>query len=58
MEAMKKGIPKIRIEELKKLLTKETLSDEEIFELQQHLLSNLENLNLEDKQLLRDLSKG
>ena len=58
MEAMKKGIPKIRIEELKKLLTKETLSDEETFELQQHLLSNLENLSLEDKQLLRDLSKG
>ena len=57
LEAMKKSNPVIRIQELKKLRTKEKLSEHETFELQQHLISNLENLNEEDKELLKELSQ-
>jgi hypothetical protein len=39
-------------------LAKEKLSEDETFELQQHLLSNLEKLNEEDRGLLRELSQN
>ena len=58
LNALKKKIPKKRIAELKKVLSKQDLSEEETFELQQHLLSNLENLNEEDKNLLKHLSRS
>ena len=58
LEAMKRNNPKKRIKELKILLEKGKLSDEDTFELQQHLLTNLEDLNPEDKELLRKLSQG
>ena len=58
LNALKKKIPKKRIAELKKVLSKKDLSEEETFELQQHLLSNLENLNEEDKNLLKHLSRS
>tara|TARA_B100001123_G_scaffold420715_1_gene527439 strand:- start:2447 stop:4267 length:1821 start_codon:yes stop_codon:yes gene_type:complete len=57
LKEMKKKNPSKRIGELKALLKKERLSDEETFELQQHLLSQLENLNEEDKSLLKKLSQ-
>ena len=57
MEAMKKSNPTKRIEELKKVLSKEDLSEDQAFELQQHLLSKLEHLNHEDRELLKNLSK-
>ena len=55
---MKKSNPILRMEELKEQLNKEKLSEEETFELQQHLLSNLDKLNEEDKVLLRKLSQN
>ena len=58
LEAMKRNNPKKRIKELKILLEKEKLSDEDTFELQQHLLTDLEDLSTEDKELLRKLSQG
>ncbi len=57
LEAMKKSNPIVRIQELKEQQTKEKLSEDETFELQQHLLSNLDKLDEEDKVLLRQLSQ-
>ena len=57
LDAMKRENPAKRIIELKMVLKKEKLSEDETFELQQHLLTNLESLNDEDKKLLRNLSK-
>ena len=58
LSALKKANPRKRIIELKKQLAKEKLSEDETFELQQHLLSNLEKLNEEDRGLLRELSQN
>ena len=58
LQALKKVNPRKRIVELKKQLAKEKLSEDETFELQQHLLSNLEKLNEEDRGLLRELSQN
>jgi len=58
LQALKKANPRKRIIELKKQLAKEKLSEDETFELQQHLLSNLEKLNEEDRGLLRELSQN
>ncbi|SUZ48532.1 uncharacterized protein METZ01_LOCUS1386 [marine metagenome] len=58
LEAMKKSNPTVRIQELKEQQTKEKLSEDETFELQQHLLSNLDKLDEEDKVLLRQLSQN
>ncbi len=58
VQALKKANPRKRIIELKKQLAKEKLSEDETFELQQHLLSNLEKLNEEDRGLLRELSQN
>ena len=58
VQALKKANPRKRIVELKKQLAKEKLSEDETFELQQHLLSNLEKLNEEDRGLLRELSQN
>ena len=58
LDAMKKSNPIVRIKELKEQQTKEKLSEDETFELQQHLLSNLEKLNEEDRGLLRELSQN
>ena len=57
LEVMRKSNPKLRIQELKEQQTKEKLSEDETFELQQHLLSNLDKLDEEDKVLLRQLSQ-
>ena len=58
LHALKKANPRKRIIELKKQLINEKLSEDETFELQQHLLSNLEKLNEEDRGLLRELSQN
>ena len=58
LEAMKKSNPIVRIQELKEQQTKEKLTEDETFELQQHLLSNLDKLDEEDKVLLRQLSQN
>ncbi len=58
VQALKRANPRKRIIELKKQLAKEKLSEDETFELQQHLLSNLEKLNEEDRGLLRELSQN
>ena len=58
LEAMRKSNPILRIQELKEQQTKEKLSEDETFELQQHLLSNLDKLDEEDKVLLRQLSQN
>jgi len=57
LEAMRKSNPILRIKELKEQQTQEKLSEDETFELQQHLLSNLDKLDEEDKVLLRQLSQ-
>jgi hypothetical protein len=46
----------LRISRLKKIMLDRSLSEDEIFELQQHLISNLDELSDEDKSLLRSLS--
>jgi len=46
-----------RIIELKEIYEDGKLSDDETFELQQHLLSNLEKLEDPEKKLLRTLSQ-
>ena len=58
LNALKKANPSKRIIELKSVMGKEKLSEDETFELQQHLLSKLESLNEEDKELLRELSQN
>ena len=56
LSEIKKTNPRKRIAELKVLLSTKDLSDEETFELQQHLLSNLDKLDQEDRDLLKELS--
>ena len=46
----------LRILRLKKIMLDRSLSEDEIFELQQHLISNLDELSDEDKSLLKSLS--
>ena len=56
LNEIKKTNPKKRIAELKIILSSNDLSDDETFELQQHLLSNLDKLDKEDRDLLKELS--
>ena len=55
---MRKTNPDLRIKELKLLLKERNLSEEETFELQQHLLSKLDNLEDDNRKLLRHLSQS
>ena len=55
---MRKSNPILRIQELKEQQTQEKISEDETFELQQHLLSNLDKLDEEDKVLLRQLRQN
>ena len=57
LELLKKSNSKARINDLKLVLSSGKLSEDETFELQQHLLSRLDSLQEEDKLLLRSLSK-
>jgi len=56
LNEIKKTNPKKRIAELKLILSSNDLSEDETFELQQHLLSNLDKLDKEDRDLLKELS--
>ena len=47
-----------RIKELKFILEKRKLTEDEVFELQKHLLSNLDNLGEENRSLLKVLSQS
>ena len=58
LELLRKSNSKARIDDLKLVLSTGKLSEDETFELQQHLLSGLESLQEEDKLLLRSLSKA
>ena len=58
LELLKKSNSKARINDLKLVLSSRKLSEDETFELQQHLLSSLDSLQEEDKLLLRSLSKA
>lgn len=58
LKAMKKNNPIKRTEELKSLLKEKKLSEDETFELQQHLLLKIDDLDGKDKELLRNLSTG
>ena len=58
LELLKKSNSKARINDLKLVLSSGKLSEDETFELQQHLLSSLDGLQEEDKLLLRSLSKA
>ena len=58
LKAMKKNNPIKRTEELKALLKEKKLSEDETFELQQHLLLKIDDLDGKDKELLRNLSRG
>ena len=58
LDAMKKDNPTLRISELKEVFDKKALSEDETFELQQHLLSKIDSLTEEDKELLKELSKA
>jgi len=53
---MRKNNPKLRIRELKEISKERNLTNEETFELQQHLLAKLQDLDEESKQLLKELS--
>ena len=55
---MKKQDPNLRISELRKVFKNNDLSEDETFELQQHLLSKIDSLTDDDKELLRELSKA
>jgi DNA primase len=55
---LEKSNSKLRIKKLKEVLLENKLSDEEVFELQQHLLMNLDSLEEEDKLLLKKLSQN
>ena len=57
LELLKKSNSKARINDLKLVLSSGKLSEDETFELQQHLLSSLDSLKEEDRLLLRSLSK-
>ena len=58
LEAMKKQNPNLRISELREVFEKNSLTEDETFELQQHLLSKIDSLTEGDKELLRELSKA
>ena len=58
LNLLRKSNPKARIHDLKSILSAGKLNEDETFELQQHLLSSLENLQEEDRILLRNLSKA
>ena len=58
LELLKKSNSKARINDLKLILSSGKLSEDETFELQQHLLSSLDSLQEEDRLLLRSLSKA
>ena len=58
LELLRKSNSKARIDDLKLVLSTGKLSEDETFELQQHLLSSLESLKEEDRLLLRSLSKA
>ena len=58
LELLKKSNSKARINDLKLVLSSGKLSEDETFELQQHLLSSLDSLKEEDRLLLRSLSKA
>jgi len=58
LELLKKSNSKARISDLKLVLSSGKLSEDETFELQQHLLSSLDSLQEEDRLLLRSLSKA
>ena len=58
LEAMKKQNPNLRISELRKVFKNNDLSEDETFELQQHLLSKIDSLTDDDKELLKELSKA
>ena len=58
LELLRKSNSKARIDDLKLVLSTGKLSEDETFELQQHLLSGLESLQEEDRLLLRSLSKA
>ena len=55
---LEKSNSELRIRKLKEVLLENKLSDEEVFELQQHLLLNLDSLEEEDKLLLKKLSQN
>jgi hypothetical protein len=58
LDLLKKSNSKARINDLKLVLSLGKLSEDETFELQQHLLASLESLKEEDILLLRNLSKA
>jgi len=58
LDLLRKSNSKARIDDLKLVLSTGELSEDETFELQQHLLSGLESLQEEDRLLLRSLSKA
>ena len=55
---MKKQNPNLRISELSKVFKNNSLTEDETFELQQHLLSKIDSLTMDDKELLKELSKA
>ena len=57
LSLLKKSDSISRIIELKEVYKNNGLSEDETFELQQHLLSNIEKLEEPEKKLLRDLSR-
>ena len=57
LSLLKKSDSISRILELKEIYKNRGLSDDETFELQQHLLSNIDKLEVPEIKLLRDLSK-
>ena len=57
LSLLKKSDSISRILELKEIYQNDGLSDDETFELQQHLLSNIDKLEEPERRLLRDLSQ-
>jgi len=57
LSLLKKSDSISRILELKEIYESNGLSDDETFELQQHLLTNIEKLEEPEKKLLKDLSQ-
>tara|TARA_B100000700_G_scaffold119623_1_gene134381 strand:+ start:790 stop:2613 length:1824 start_codon:yes stop_codon:yes gene_type:complete len=57
LSLLKKTDSVSRIIELKEIYKKNSLTDDETFELQQHLLSNIDKLEEPERNLLRDLSQ-
>jgi hypothetical protein len=57
LSLLKKSDSISRILELKEIYQTDGLSDDETFELQQHLLSNIDKLEEPERKLLKDLSQ-